>query len=150
MTGAQLYDAYCATCHQDRGQGSFDGSLPALFHNTATGRDRSNNPVMVMLDGIRWRTDDSGMHMPGFDKELSDRQIATLGNYLTLHFGNPSVKTSVTVVRTLRGGGAPSHLVMIAQAATIAILVILALILATIIAALIRHLRRKADAAAHH
>jgi mono/diheme cytochrome c family protein len=38
MTGPQLYDAYCATCHQARGQGSFDGGLPPLFHNTALGR----------------------------------------------------------------------------------------------------------------
>lgn len=88
MTGAQLYDANCATCHEDRGQGSFDGGLPPLFHNSATGRANPANLVMVILDGIAWRTDGSGVHMPGFAGDLSNRQVATLANYLTQHFGN--------------------------------------------------------------
>ncbi|CAM5535213.1 hypothetical protein RLIN73S_05837 [Rhodanobacter lindaniclasticus] len=88
--GAQLYDAYCASCHQAGGEGSFDGGLPALFHNTATGRTQTNNLVLVILEGIHRRTGDPGVHMPGFAHELSDQQIATLGNYLTLHYGNPA------------------------------------------------------------
>lgn len=147
MSGAQLYDAYCSTCHQDRGQGSFDGGLPPLFHNTATGRSNTNNLVMVILDGIRWHTNGSGVHMPGFASELSDRQVATLGNYLTQHFGNPAVKVSVDQVRMLRSGGASSHLVLIAQVIVIAILVIIALIIATIVLALLRRSRRRADSA---
>jgi len=51
MTGPQLYDAYCATCHQAEGQGSFDGGLPSLLHNTALGRINTNNLVIVMLEG---------------------------------------------------------------------------------------------------
>ncbi|MBS0456018.1 MAG: cytochrome c [Proteobacteria bacterium] len=115
MTGPQLYDAYCASCHQDRGQGSFDGDLPPLFHNTATGRLNTDNLVMVMLGGIDWRTDGSGTRMPGFASALSDRQIATLGNYLTLHFGNPAAHVTPTQVAALRAGGAPSHLVALAR-----------------------------------
>ncbi len=150
MSGAQLYDAYCSTCHQDRGQGSFYGGLPPLFHNTATGRSNADNLVMVILDGIRWHTDGSGVHMPGFAGELSDRQVATLGNYVMQHFGNPSAKVSAERVRMLRAGGAPSHLVLIAQVVVIAILVIIALIIAAIILALIRRSRRRANPATHH
>jgi len=150
MSGAQLYDAYCSTCHQDRGQGSFDGGLPPLFHNTATGRSNPDNLVMVILDGIDWHTDGSGVHMPGFASELSDRQVATLGNYLTQHFGDPSVQVSVDRVRLLRAGGAPSHLVLIAQVVVIAILVIIALIIAAIVLALIRRRRRGANPATPH
>lgn len=150
MTGPQLYDAYCATCHEDRGQGSFDGRLPPLFHNTATGRRNTDNLVMAILDGIRWHTDGSGVHMPGFAKELSDRQLATLGNYLTRHFGNPSATVSVDQVRMLRVGGAPSHLVLIAQAVVIAMLVILALIIAAIVLALVRRSRRHAGPVTPH
>lgn len=141
MTAPQLYDAYCATCHQDQGQGSFEGGLPPLFHNTATGRINTDNLAMVMLDGIRWHTDGSGTRMPGFGDELSDQQIATLGTYLTQHFGNPSASVTATQVATLRAGGAPSHLVLLARVLTAIILAILALIIAAIVLALVRRNR---------
>jgi mono/diheme cytochrome c family protein len=127
MSGAQIYDAYCASCHQARGQGSFDGGLPPLFHNTATGRTNTANLVMVILDGIRWHTDDSGVHMPGFAHELSDRQIATLGNWLLQHYGNPAGTVNVDQVHTLRAGGASSHLVLLARLA-IAVIVLLLIV----------------------
>ena len=138
MTGAQLYDAYCATCHQARGQGSFDGGLPPLFHNTATGRTRTNNLVMVMLDGIRWQTDASGVRMPGFANTLSDRQIATLGAYLTQRYGNPAAPVSAEQVKTLRAGGAPTHLVVLARLA----LIVIVLLLVAIIVMLVRRKRQ--------
>lgn len=126
--GAQLYDAHCASCHQASGEGSFDGGLPPLFHNTATGRADTDNLVMVILDGIRW-TNDSGVHMPGFAHELSDQQIATLASYLTQHYGNPSAKVSIEQVKLLRAGGAPSHLVALARwAMVVGVLLILAII----------------------
>ena len=102
MTGPQLYDAYCATCHQAQGQGSFDGGLPSLLHNTALGRENTNNLVMVILDGLRRQPD---VLMPGFAKELSDTQVATLGTYLIQHFGNPAAKVTADQVATLRSGG---------------------------------------------
>ncbi|WP_211450866.1 sugar dehydrogenase complex small subunit [Collimonas antrihumi] len=113
MTDPQLYDAQCATCHQARGQGSFDGGLPPLFHNTALGRTNTNNLVMVMLDGIQRKTDSDEVLMPGLKKELSDQQIATLGNYLTRNFGNPAAAVSVDQVKTLRAGGSSSNLVTV-------------------------------------
>jgi len=140
MTGAQLYDAYCASCHQDRGQGSFDGGLPSLFHNTATGRTNTNNLVMVILDGISWPADGSGVHMPGFAQTLTDQQVATLGSYLLKHYGNPAAVISADQVKTLRAGGAPSHLVLLARLALIVIL----LVLVAIIVMLMRRRRRKA------
>jgi mono/diheme cytochrome c family protein len=150
MSGAQLYDAHCSTCHQDRGQGSFHGGLPPLFHNTATGRRNPDNLVMVILQGIQWHTNGSGIHMPGFASELSNRQVATLANYLTQHFGNPAAKVSVDRVRELRAGGASSHLVLIAQVLVIVILVIIALIIAAIVLAVIRRRRRHATATPRH
>jgi mono/diheme cytochrome c family protein len=142
MSGAQIYDAYCASCHQARGQGSFDGGLPPLFHNTATGRTNTANLVMVILDGIRWHTDDSGVHMPGFAHELSDRQIATLGNWLLQHYGNPAGTVNVDQVRTLRAGGASSHLVLLAR---LAIAVIVLLLIVVIFWLLRRHKRPRAQ-----
>ena len=150
MTGPQLYDAYCASCHQDRGQGSFEGGLPPLFHNTATGRTNTDNLVMVILDGVRWHTDGSGTRMPGFAGELTDRQIATLGAYLTAHFGNPSARITPTQVANLRAGGAPSHLVLLARILMVIVLVIIVAIIVWIVLALVRRHRRAADASATH
>ena len=141
MTGLQLYDAYCATCHQDRGQGSFDGGLPPLFHNTATGRRNTDNLVMVMLDGIAWRTDGSGVRMPAFAQELSDRQVATLGDYLTQHFGDPAATVTVDQVRMLRAGGPSSNLVLLARIGLAVAIVILITIIVAIVWALLRRRR---------
>lgn len=136
MTGPQLYDAQCASCHQARGQGSFDGGLPPLFHNTALGRTNTNNLVMVMLDGIQRKTDSEEVLMPGFKKELSDQQIATLGNYLSKNFGNPAAVVSVDQVKTLRAGGSASNLVTVARVGMGAFIIV-------IIAAILGFSRRK-------
>lgn len=116
LTGPQLYDAECSTCHQAHGQGSFDGGLPPLFHNTALGRTNTNNLVMVMLAGIHRETEPPEVPMPGFAK-LSDRQLATLGAYLTQRYGNPNAAVTPAQVTTLRAGGAASQLVLLARLA---------------------------------
>jgi mono/diheme cytochrome c family protein len=115
MTGPQLYDAHCATCHQAQGQGSFDGALPPLFHNTAVGRSNPNNLVMVLLDGIERQGDGRQVLMPGFRKTLSDQQIATLGSYLARSYGNPAVKVTADQVSTLRAAKTPTTLVWLVQ-----------------------------------
>ena len=123
-SGARLYEAYCATCHQAQGQGSFDGGLPSLFHNTALGRADTSNLVMTVLDGIHRKPD---VNMPGFASELTDRQVATLGNYLMQQFGNPAGKVTVEQVKTSRAGG-PSGMWMIWVAQLIIGIVLLAMI----------------------
>jgi mono/diheme cytochrome c family protein len=131
MSGAQLFDAHCATCHQAGGQGSFDGRLPSLFHNTVLGRDNGANLVMAMLDGVQ-REQEQGdaleTRMPAFRKVLSDTQVATLATYLTATYGNPQVKVSAEEVRTLRSGGPTSSLVTLARVGmALGVLVLLAL-----------------------
>lgn len=138
-SGAQLYDAHCATCHQARGEGSFDGGLPPMFRNTATGRANTDNLVMAILEGIRWQTGDSGVHMPAFAEQLNDRQIATLASYLTQHYGNPAATVSAEQVRVLRAGGAPSYLVALARWAMLAVV----LLILVIVLLLIRRRRRR-------
>ncbi|WP_215404374.1 cytochrome c [Janthinobacterium sp. JC611] len=134
MSGAQLYDAQCASCHQAKGEGSFDGSLPPLFHNSVTGRGNSNNLVMAILDGVE-RQDRNGSHvaghlMPAFRQTLSDEQIVTLGNYVQKMYGNPDVKVTAEQVTTLRNGGPASNLIGLARAGIIVgVLVLLALLL---------------------
>lgn len=115
-SGPQLYDAWCATCHQDDAQGSFDGEMPPLFHNTALAGPDSNNLVLVTLDGIP-RRGNAVLKMPGFANTLSDRQIATLDAWLLVRYGNPAVKVTADQVSALRRGGKSSHLVEIVQGA---------------------------------
>lgn len=131
MTGPQIYDAWCAACHQAQGEGSFDGGLPALFHNTALGATDTGNLVMVMLEGVHREAGTPETLMPGFAK-LSDRQLATLGAYLTQRYGNPAATVTEEQVRTLRAGGAPSHLVLFVRLAIAA--VVIALIFAFLVA----------------
>ncbi|WP_235037676.1 MULTISPECIES: cytochrome c [unclassified Novosphingobium] len=127
MTGPQLYDAHCASCHQSQGQGSFDGALPSLFHNAALGRSRADNLVMVILNGLRRHPD---VNMPAFGHALSDIQLATLSNYLTSKWGNPQTQITAKEIGTLRAGGAPSPLLLLARGGMllIAILLIVALV----------------------
>ncbi len=126
MTGPQLFDAHCATCHQAQGQGSFDGGLPSLFNNTALGRVNTNNLVMVMLEGLHRHPD---ILMPGFAKDLSDRQIATLGSYLTQRYGNPNAQVTAGQVAMLRSGGASSNLVLLARAAMVAAVLLIVVVI---------------------
>jgi mono/diheme cytochrome c family protein len=137
MTGPQLYDAYCATCHQAQGQGSFEGGLPSLVHNTALGRENSNNVVMVILEGLSRHPD---ILMPGFAKELSDTQVATLGNYLFGLYGNPAAKVTAGQVATLRSGGATSAWLIWAARIGVAV----GLLIVAILLFLIARTRRQA------
>lgn len=127
MSGPQLYDAYCATCHQVQGQGSFEGGLPSLVHNTALGRENTDNLVMVILQGLHRQPD---VLMPGFAKELSDTQVATLSTYLIQHFGNPAGEVTTQQVATLRAGSPASEwLVWVARIGlAVGVLVVLLLI----------------------
>lgn len=115
MTGPQLYDAWCATCHQAHGEGSFDGGLPPLFHNSAVGHTEANNLVMVILEGVQRQLDPAELRMPGFASTLSDQQIATLASYLTQRYGNPKATVTPDQVKTLRAGGETSNLLTLAR-----------------------------------
>jgi len=130
MTGAQIYDGYCASCHQAQGQGSDGDGLPALFHNTSLGHANSNNLVNVVLHGIHRVGTDSVM--PGFAHELSDKQVTALSNYLLTSYGNPEAKVTERQVAQLRDpatAGADNTLLNLARAGmVVGVIVVLALL----------------------
>jgi mono/diheme cytochrome c family protein len=140
LSGAQLYDANCASCHGAKGQGTPDGGLPSLFHNTAVGHVQADNMVMTILQGDPLA---QGVAMPAFAEKLSDEQVATLSNYLIDQFGNPSTpKLTVDQVRTMRAGGAPSPLLKLAHIGmAVAVMVLILLILLVMWARRRRHIR---------
>lgn len=100
LTGAQIYDGYCASCHQVQGQGTEGDGLPALFKNTSLGHSNTNNLVQVVLHGIHRVGVDSVM--PAFAHELSDKQITSLSNYMLTSYGNPQAKVTEAQVAKLR------------------------------------------------
>ncbi|CAD6533405.1 c-type cytochrome [Paraburkholderia metrosideri] len=133
MSGPQIYDAYCASCHQAHGEGAGQGidgpGLPSLFHNTALGHANTNNLVMVMLEGVHRQDSAPDVLMPAFGRLLSDQQIATLGNYLLKQYGNPDASVTVQQVKTLRQGGEASPLIMIARVGmAVAALIVLGIV----------------------
>jgi len=142
LTGPQLYDAHCATCHGASGQGSFEGGLPSLFHNSALGRMDTSNLVMVILDGVHRGGDGGGVQMPAFANQLSDTQLATLGNWLLQHYGRPQAVISVAQVARSRTAATSASLIWMARAGLGA--VVLLLMIAIAVGA--RHLRRRRQA----
>ena len=143
MTGAQLYDAECATCHQAQGQGS--RGLPSLFNNSVVGRLETNNLVMAILDGVhRGPIGDTAITMPGYRNELTDQQISTLATYVVQHFGNPKAVVSVDQVAALRSGEAEGpDLVRMARIALAVGALILLLLVVWVIMANRRRRRRR-------
>ncbi|WP_240975268.1 cytochrome c [Paraburkholderia aromaticivorans] len=143
LSGAQLYDGYCASCHQAKGEGADGGGLPSLFHNSALGRSNTNNLVMVMLHGVQHQDGTPDILMPGFSDLLSDQQVATLGNYLLKRWGNQNAIVTVDQVKTLRAGGEASSLPWLARGGLIgAVILVIALALS-----IVRLRRRKTSAA---
>ncbi|AHV94903.1 cytochrome c [Bordetella holmesii] len=111
-TGAALYSAYCASCHQASGTGSTGQAYPALFHNTATGADNANNLVAAILYGVERNAAGQHVLMPRFDQKsyvqpLTNNEIALIANYVLANYGNPVLTVTAEDVQVARSGGAP-------------------------------------------
>ncbi|HEY4352406.1 MAG TPA: cytochrome c [Paraburkholderia sp.] len=105
VRGAQLYIANCASCHRWTGVGvgaSAPGAYPSLVHNSVVGAADTTNLVMVILHGVSRKTQNADILMPSFADQLTDDQIAELGNYVTKQFGNPHSSTTAKQVAQLR------------------------------------------------
>ncbi|WP_225198852.1 cytochrome c [Gluconobacter oxydans] len=114
MSGNALYQAYCASCHQDIGQGRDHNGLPSLVQNTIFHTRNTDNLVMAILKGVHSERDNE-QGMPAFGNSFSDAQIASMANALTAEFGDPSIKTTEKRVAELRAGGRTSPLALIAK-----------------------------------
>lgn len=128
MSGAQLYDAYCSSCHRPGGEGSGDG-LPSLFHNTALGHATADNVAMAILEGVDRGGDADHVLMPAFADNLTDAQVTTLANFLLKSWGRPGVQISQSRVAELRAGGRASPLLALARYGLIGVGIVVLLIL---------------------
>ncbi|HEX6120318.1 MAG TPA: hypothetical protein VFZ03_12800, partial [Dongiaceae bacterium] len=83
--------------------------------------------------------------MPGFAHQLSDREVATLGNYLLQQYGNHAAEVTVDEVKTLRAGGAQAYWLI--WAARIGIAVAVLIVVAIVLGLLAARRRRTVRAA---
>jgi mono/diheme cytochrome c family protein len=105
VSGAQLFVANCASCHNWTGQGvgaSAPGAYPSLIHNSTAGANDPNNLAMVILHGVSRTTKQADVLMPAFGGELTDDQVAAITNYVARQFGNPQATLSAEQVAKLR------------------------------------------------
>ncbi|MBD8163676.1 cytochrome c [Erwinia persicina] len=80
--GARQYAGSCMACHSQQKGPHLSGVRPSLVLNSNLYTDSPENLIRIVLDGIDHpATQDLGT-MPGFRHQLSDRQIATLLNWM--------------------------------------------------------------------
>lgn len=103
--GAKLYENACASCHGHDGQGTHDNFYPSLTQNRAISAPFAQNLVMTIAEGIHRKSSDSDVSMPAFNQQLNDAQIASVSNYVRLHFAGIHDNIKAADVQTLRNGG---------------------------------------------
>jgi mono/diheme cytochrome c family protein len=97
--GAQVYATICQGCHMPAGQGARGaGEYPAL----------AANPKLAAAPYVEMMVLTGNGAMPGFQGQLSDRQIAEVTTYIRTHFGNqydaPVTDEEVKALRTTLAG----------------------------------------------
>jgi mono/diheme cytochrome c family protein len=85
-TGAAIYVAACAPCHETARPLPYSGVNLAL--STAFSASDARNAANIVLTGIRPVAGERSPIMPGFAASMSDAQIATLLDYLRARFSN--------------------------------------------------------------
>jgi mono/diheme cytochrome c family protein len=81
----KLYTTHCAVCHQKTGEG-MKGKVPPLAGNPTVEATTPDNILSVVLQGIPARG--GFLAMPSFAKQLSNKDIADIANYVRITWGN--------------------------------------------------------------
>lgn len=103
-SGAQLYAAECASCHQNRGEGRFP-----MFPPLAGSLRAAGDPYHLMaitLHGLSGPIEANGVHysglMPGL-AHLDDDEIAAVLNHVRSSWGNAAEPLQSADVAAVRG-----------------------------------------------
>jgi mono/diheme cytochrome c family protein len=106
QSGALIYQAACATCHDSGRPPPFGGIDLAL--STAPSAPVARNVINVVLWGLPATDAQHGPIMPGFANVMTDRQVADLVAYLRSRFGNKPPWTAIDKdVADARSGVSP-------------------------------------------
>jgi mono/diheme cytochrome c family protein len=92
-SGAAIYAAACATCHETGRPLPYGGVNLGL--STALSNSDPRNVVNIVLSGVRPVEGERSPIMPAFASSMTDEQIAALLNYLRARFSNQPAWTGV-------------------------------------------------------
>lgn len=103
-TGAQVYAAICAACHQPSGEGNGESYPPLAGSSWVTGDE--SRIVRIVLHGLTGEIDVEGQTyagaMPPWGPTLSDAEIAAVTSYVRASWGNHATPIAVATVTQLR------------------------------------------------
>ena len=100
-TGAAIYSASCASCHDGTRPLPFGGIK--LMLSTAVTGESATNLINVILDGLQPPEGTAGAIMPGFSSTLTDGQLESLIAYVRSNLGAQPPWTGVeSAVREAR------------------------------------------------
>jgi mono/diheme cytochrome c family protein len=102
--GQKIYDAQCALCHANSGQGK-PPNFPPLANNQSIQMTSSVNPIRMVLNGgyaPGTTKNPTPYGMPPFAQLLSDVEIAAVVTYIRTAWGNHGTPASVQEVNALR------------------------------------------------
>ena len=100
ISGAQVYEKYCAACHQSNGEG-LTGVFPPLVGNETVLNEDASQHIDVIRNGLKDKVIADVAYpapMPGFKTQLSDDQIAAVVNHERSQWGNNATNTSSSEV----------------------------------------------------
>lgn len=140
MSGAQLYNGACATCHGSDGKGTPDPQhfYPALVGSSAVTQPNPANLIMTIAEGIDRKTPSGHAFMPEFTSQFTPEQLARVAEFVTQNFGgNRATQISAQQVREAMSGVDNSHwLIKYAALLTyggMAVLIIILLLVVTLV-----------------
>jgi mono/diheme cytochrome c family protein len=99
-SGASIYNAACATCHESNRPLPYGGIN--LHLSTALSAPDPRNAANIILSGIHPVEGERSPIMPGFASSMTDDQISALLNYLRTRFGNQPWNGVEQIVRDAR------------------------------------------------
>ena len=103
-TGAQVYTATCAACHQPNGTGNGETYPPLAGSEWVTGDE--SRLVRVILHGLTGPIDVEGESysgvMPPWGPTLKDDEIAAVATYVRTAWGNKAPAVRAATVARLR------------------------------------------------
>jgi mono/diheme cytochrome c family protein len=103
-SGAQVYAAVCAACHQPAGEGNGETYPPLAGSSWVTGDER--RLVRIILHGLTGEIDVEGQSysgaMPPWGPTLRDDEIAAVATYVRTSWGNKASAVTAATVAQLR------------------------------------------------
>jgi mono/diheme cytochrome c family protein len=85
-SGAAIFDGTCATCHGESATAQSSVRTVPLALATSVHAPDPRNVLHIVLEGIWPEPGEKGALMPGFEGALTDEQLASLLDYLRVHF----------------------------------------------------------------